>query len=134
MRGFLAFLMTTASALTLAGCGPSYPADRQSWTLVATPNSVPGASISGSLDLFEASDVSDGARLNEGFQSTATGQSLSIFWEGSWSGDKEGVTLELSCTSSASQNVEAPDCATATLELTCEVVGAKLVCGDYVFQ
>lgn len=134
MRGYLAFLMTTASALALAGCGPTYPADRQSWSLLETPNAVPDASVEGSLSLFEASDVAEGARLHEGFQNNATNQSLTIFWEGSWSGDKEGVELKLSCVSSSSQNVDAPDCETATLELSCQVVDTKLVCGDYVFQ
>jgi hypothetical protein len=134
MRGFFAFLTMAASALALAGCGPSYPADKQNWTLVGTPFAPPDSTIDGRLDLLPPNDVSEGARLYDGFQNLQTSQKLNIFWEGSWTGDKEGIELDLSCTDAFAENVEPPDCATATLKLSCEVVGEKLDCGDYVFQ
>ncbi len=134
--------MMLAAVPLLVGCGTSYPGDRQDWLLVASPNNPnPDGEVftSGNLNLFPPSDVSEGCRLTEDFSAAPTvlspnGFKLSIFWEGSWTGGKEGAELSLSCTLASAENLELLDCDTATLKLSCEVVGEKLDCGDYVFK
>lgn len=134
MRNCLASWTMALFATALAGCGPTYPADRPNWSLISTPNAEPESIVDGSLALFEAPTESEGARLNESFKKDATNQNLAVFWTGGWSGDTEGVELDLTCTDSTALNVEAIDCATATLKLSCVVAEEELDCGGYVFR
>lgn len=135
MRSCLAsWTMALSAAMALVGCGPSYPADRPYWYLISTPNAEPESIVDGTLELFESSEPGQGARLNESFKKDATNQNLTVFWTGEWSGDTEGVELDLTCTDSTALNVEAVDCTTATLKLSCVVAEEKLDCGGYKFQ
>lgn len=126
--------LMTALLLGLAGCGTSYPGERSSWALAATPNAVAGVTLDGRIDFLEHTDDLPSARMLESFKNSATDQELFIWWEGEWSGGEDGVEVELACSDARTKNVAAIDCAAATLTLSCEVVGSKLDCGDYVFQ